>query len=240
MTPDDCQGVLEVEAELVLTRAFLLSGRLSEMLARSNPEIRVLSDAERATSLSGILDTRPDRGRGVWVFAYGSLIWNPMIQFSARAAAHAPDWHRAFCLSTPGGRGTPENPGLMLGLRPGGGCGGVAFRIDEDLVNAELDLLWRREMVADGYIPRWVVLHDDTGRDIGAGVAFTINPDGPFYAGALPEPVVARRLATARGRLGSAAEYLYRTRDGLREIGIVCPFVERISDLVDAERAGEG
>lgn len=221
----------------LLTREFLLAGRLPEAIARWNPDIKVLSDAERTASLHDMLARRPERGGGVWVFAYGSLIWNPMIHHTGRLAAHAPDWHRAFCLSTPGGRGTPENPGLMLGLRPGGGCTGVAFRIEESLVEAELDLLWRREMVARGYIPHWVALHHRDGRDMGAAVAFTIDPGGPFYAGDLPEPVVARRLATARGHLGTAAEYLYRTRDGLREIGIECPFVERIAALVDNETA---
>lgn len=222
------------DGPLELSRDFLLSGRLPEMMARSNPEIRVLSDAERNASLAAMLDARPERGQGVWVFAYGSLIWNPMVHYVERRPLTAPDWHRAFCLSTPGGRGTPENPGLMLGLRPGVGCGGVAFRIAEDLVEAELDLLWRREMVADGYIPRWVALRDGEGREVGAGVAFTINPDGPFYAGDLAEAEVARRLATARGRLGTAAEYLYRTRDGLREVGIACSYVDRIAALVDA------
>ncbi len=224
----------------MLTREFLLSGRLPAEIARWSPEIRVFSDAERQASLHAMLDTRPERGGGVWVFAYGSLIWNPMIHHVDRVAAHAPDWHRAFCLSTPGGRGTPENPGLMLGLRPGGGCTGVAFRIAEALVEPELDLLWRREMVARGYIPRWAALHDRQGREIGAGIAFTIDPEGPFYAGDLPDAVVARRLATAQGRLGTAAEYLFRTRDGLRELGIDCPFVERIATLVTAEMQGAG
>jgi len=223
----------------LLTREFLLSGRLPEMIARQNPEVRVLSDAEREASLHDMLTRRPERGQGVWVFAYGSLIWNPMVHHTERARAHTPDWHRTFCLTVRMGRGTPENPGLMLGLRPGGGCGGVAFRIEERLVEQELDLLWRREMVADGYIPRWVDLLDAEERPMGAAVAFTINPHAPSYAGDLPDAVVARRLATARGRLGTAAEYLYRTRDGLRDVGIACPFVERIATLVDTELSGD-
>ena len=226
--------------EYFLNREFLLSGRLGEEIRRINPEMKVLSDAERAASLRAMLADRPDAGpdgaQGVWVFAYGSLIWNPMVHHVDRVAAHTPDWHRSFCLSVKGGRGTPDNPGLMLGLRPGGGCTGVAFRIEEALVEPELDLLWRREMVARGYIPRWVKLSSPAGETIGHGIAFTIDPEGPGYCDLCEEDVV-RRLATASGRMGTAAEYLFRTRDGLRELGIHCPFVERIAILVDAEIA---
>lgn len=223
-------------SEHALNREFLLSGRLGEEIRKWSPEVHVLSDEERAASLASFLAYRPEHGEGVWVFAYGSLIWNPMVHHAERLAAHTPDWHRSFCLATKGGRGTPDNPGLMLGLRPGGGCTGVAFRIEEDLVAPELDLLWRREMVARGYIPRWVKLATPGGDPVGHGVAFTIDPGGPGYCD-LAEEVVVQRLATARGRIGTAAEYLYRTRDGLRELGIHCPFVERIATLVDVEIA---
>ena len=225
----------------VLNRAFLLSGRLAEEIRRHNPEMKVLSDDERRASLHDMLAARREAGQGVWVFAYGSLIWNPMVHHVERRVAHTPDWHRAFCLSTKGGRGTPENPGLMLGLRPGAGhhgagCTGVAFRIEEALIEPELDLIWRREMVARGYIPRWVPLAAPDGSALGEGVAFTSDPEGPGYC-ELEDAVIARRLATAKGRMGTAAEYLYRTRDGLRELGIHCAFVEHIAELVDAEMA---
>jgi len=234
-------------SEHILNREFLLSGRLVEEIRRWSPDMRVYSDAERAALLAAFLAERPEpgHGAGVWVFAYGSLIWNPMVHHVERRAAHTPDWHRAFCLSTSGGRGTPENPGLMLGLRPGpgyaDGCTGVAFRIDEALIGPELDLLWRREMVAPGYIPRWVELAvpkgaDPGGATLGHGIAFTSDSAGPGYCD-LAEEVIVRRIATASGRMGTAAEYLFRTRDGLRELGIDCPFVERIAVLVDAEMA---
>ncbi len=228
-------------AEGGLTRELLLSGALPGLVAQAHPEARVKSDAERAASLAATLAAKPDAAGGVWVFAYGSLIWNPLIRFTQRAVAHVPGWHRAFCLSTKAGRGTPEHPGLMLGLRPGAACAGVAFHIAEDEVATELDLLWRREMVADGYIPVWVRLLDEAGREFGHAIAFGINPEGPTYAGDLADEVVAHRLALARGSLGTGAEYLFRTRDGLRSLGIHDPFVERIAtlvaDLLSPERA---
>jgi cation transport protein ChaC len=216
-----------------LTRELILSGVLPDLLRAVDPSVRVLTDAERAASLRAVLDRRPEHGQGVWVFAYGSLIWNQCFHHVAQRLAHAPDWHRSFCLSVRAGRGTPENPGLMLGLRPGLGATGAVFRIAEDAVEQELDILWRREMVAEGYIPHWVAVADPSGAPFGHAIAFTINPEGPGYCD-LPQDAVVERLATARGGLGTAAEYLFRTRDGLRALGIRDPFVEDLAHLVEA------
>ena len=225
-----------------ITRELLMSGVLRAQIAQLMPDVRLTTDEERAASLRAILDRRPEHGDGVWVFAYGSLIWNPAIHVAGQRIAHAIGWHRSFCLSVKMGRGTPENPGLMLGLRPGGVCPGVALRIAEHEVEHELDLLWRREMVADGYIPHWVPVEDEDGKPFGAAVAFTINPDQPTYCGDLVEAEVVERLATARGRLGSGAEYLFRTRDGLAAMGVTDASLDRLAGLVAArmERIAAG
>lgn len=215
-------------------RARLLAGEFASQLRALFPELHVLTDEERAESLNAILDARPERGDGLWVFAYGSLIWNPAIHYSARRLAHVPGWRRSFCLQVKMGRGTPENPGLMLGLMQGGGCTGAVFRIDEDILVDELDILWRREMVASGYIPRWVPILDENGAPFGHAIAFTMNQASPGFCGDLPEAEMIERLATAKGRLGSAAEYLFRTRDGLREMGIHDDFVERAAEKVES------
>ncbi len=222
-----------------ITRDLLMSGVLREQIAKAMPHMRLTTDAERAASLRAILDARPEHGDGVWVFAYGSLIWNPAIHIVGQRIAHAVGWHRAFCLSVSMGRGTPESPGAMLGLRPGGTCPGAVLRIAETDVEHELDLLWRREMVADGYIPRWVPIADADGRDLGGAIAFTINADQPTYCGHLPEDEIVGRLATARGRLGTGAEYLFRTRDGLAAMGVIDPFLDRMATLVRERMAAE-
>lgn len=224
-----------------LTRELLLSENFSDIVAQSNPDVHVLTAAERAASLRAVLAQRPDPGPGVWVFAYGSLIWNHLLEVTEERLAVATGWHRAFCLNARSGRGTPETPGLMLGLRQGLTCHGAVLRIAEEKVAVELDLLWRREMVADGYIPRWVPVEDGAGTSLGHAIAFTINPEGPGYTGDLPEPETIHRLAHARGSLGTAAEYLFNTRDGLRRMGIRDPWVERLGELVEIEqRKGEG
>jgi cation transport protein ChaC len=234
---DEAQPPLDLPR--ALTREFLMEGNLSAILARAVPDLRLLTDAERAASLRAMLETRPPGDDGVWVFAYGSLIWNPAIHFAERRAARVRGWHRAFCLSVKAGRGTPENPGLMLGLQPGGFCEGAGFRIGPEEAEHELTLLWRREMVADGYTPVWVPLEQD-GAVFAHAIAFTINAAGPAYCGDLAEEEVVRRLATAQGGLGTAAEYLFRTRDGLRLLGIADPLVERLAGLVEIHQQSAG
>jgi cation transport protein ChaC len=221
-----------------LTREFLLEGTLPAILARALPNLHILTEEERSASLRDLLANRPPGTDGVWVFAYGSLIWNPTVHFLESRPAIVRGWHRAFCLSVSVARGTPENPGLMLGLQPGGNCAGVAFRIGEDVMQQELTLLWRREMVAGGYIPVWVPLEQD-GIRFAQGIAFTVNPAGPAYVDGLPEAEVVHRLATAKGGFGSAAEYLFRTRDGLRQLGLADPLVERLSELVATAQRNE-
>jgi cation transport protein ChaC len=222
-----------------LTRELLMSGGLAERIAKLYPDFRMTSDEERAASLAAILRDRPEHGSGVWLFAYGSLIWNPCVEISERRLARALGWHRAFCLSVRMGRGTSQAPGLMLGLRPGGESVGAVLRIAEEHVQHELDLVWRREIIGDGYIPRWVEVEDIGGASLGHAIAFTVNPGGPAYVD-LPEDEVVQRLATAEGRLGTARDYLFRTRDGLRAMGINDPFVESLSERVTEKLQAQG
>ncbi len=223
--------------ESVLTRALLLEGQLAEMASRAVPDMRLLTEAERAESLAVTLAARPGSG-GAWLFAYGSLIWNPTIHFTERRVATVQGWRRAFCLTVRAGRGTPDNPGLVLGLDRGGSCAGAAFWIAEDVLEAELSLLWRREMLSGAYLPRWLDVFDDGATTpFGQAIAFTIDPAGPQYAGELAEAEVVRRLATATGQLGSAADYLFRTRAGLHSLGIPDSELDRLADAVAAAQA---
>jgi glutathione-specific gamma-glutamylcyclotransferase len=223
-----------------LTREMLLRGTLGELIARATPDVRVLTAEERRASLHACLAQRTEHGDGVWLFAYGSLLWNPTVHVTDRRVAEVRGWHRAFCLGTKVGRGTHDNPGLLLGLREGGACHGAVLRVAEAGLEGELDVLWRREMVTAGYVPRWLAVHDEAGAPFGHALAFTIDPTGHGYEGDLAEADVVRRLATAAGELGSSAEYLFRTWDGLRGLGIEDPLLERLAALVHAELADPG
>ena len=201
---------------MTFTRDLIQSGGIARMLAESAPGLVVLTDAERATSLASTLATRPPNQQGVWLFAYGSLIWNPALDYTERRFARIHGWHRSFCLSTIAGRGTPEHPGLVLGLDRGGACTGAAFHIAEPYVAQELDLLWRREMLSGSYRPRWVPVRGQGGIPFAQAIAFTIRREGPYYCPRMPQAEFVHRLATTAGALGSSKDYLLKTRDGLR------------------------
>jgi glutathione-specific gamma-glutamylcyclotransferase len=205
---------------IVLRRELLLSEnaeRAAEFFRAAG--IQVSSLEERAASLAATLE-RVGAGDDVWVFGYGSLMWNPAFQHVELRTGRLRGWHRRFCVWNTFGRGSPEAPGLSLALESGGSCTGTAFRIAAGEVQAELTVLWNREMLMGSYLARWVRLHTDQG-PIDA-VTFVANRRNERYAGRLPLPRVAEVLARARGPLGAAHEYLERTvaeleRQGARD-----------------------
>ena len=225
-------GPRDPTSPLVLSRAVLQTGEIEAMIARSNPGQKILTQAERTASLDAALAARPSGD--AWLFAYGSLIWNPTVHSVERRAVHVFGWHRAFCLSVCAGRGSPEVPGLVLALDQGGECGGVAYRIEAATLRDELEILWRREMVSGSYLPAWVDIFDATDRTlrIGSALAFTIDPADERYAGRLPSHEVVQILATASGFLGSAADYLFRTCEGLHASGIPDPELDALAQTV--------
>lgn len=201
-----------------LTREAILDGSIREYIMR-DPQLRamVLPDAERKASLRAILADARASG-DVWVFGYGSLIWNPAFHYVEKRIARIHGYHRRFCLWSPLGRGTTDNPGLMLGLERGGACRGVAFRIAEQAVETELDVLWRREMFTGAYRPTWVSARGRAERF--PAVTFVINRDNSRYAGRLSEDRIVRHLATASGPMGRCRDYLFETVAHLAELGI--------------------
>lgn len=217
----------------MLTRDSIRDGTIRRMIeaqAGSDP-VRLLTDEEREASIRRTLACRPDGG-DVWVFAYGSLIWNPAIHVRDRIDARLVGWHRRYCLWSTLGRGTPDCPGLMLGLEKGGSCRGAAYRIAAADVPTELDILWRREMVSGSYVPRWTRARTPAGEV--SAIAFTINRDHPRYAGLLDDEQVAAVVARAAGPLGTCREYLDNTVEHLRAMGIRDGRLERISRRVEA------
>ena len=189
------------------------------------PGLSLLTEEEREESIESTLAMRPDGD--VWIFGYGSLIWNPAFKTVERLTARVEGWHRSFCMSIIAGRASPASPGLMLGL-------------DEADVTSELTLLWRREMLCRGaYIPRGLELFGEDGLTFGHAIAFTINPKGEKYAGGMSTDAAVSRLETAFGGLCSCADYLFQTRDGLRAHGIPDPALEHLAIRVEAAQMGD-
>jgi cation transport protein ChaC len=168
----------------------------------------------------------------VWIFAYGSLMWNPEMRFAERLPARIHGYHRAFCLYSPEYRGTREKPGLVLGLDRGGSCRGIAYRLPEATLAAEIDLIWTREMT--GFVYHMTPLRIGTARGPVAGYAFTVRRDSRDYAGRLPEDAAARIIDTSKGDRGSGRDYLANTVRHLEELGIADTALHRIQRLVQA------
>lgn len=201
---------------VTLTRIDLESGRLQAIISQAGLGLQILTEAQLQQSINETLQQCLECD--VWIFAYGSLIWNPIVKFSDRCVGTVYGRHRRFCLWTPVGRGTPDNPGLVLGLDRGGSCRGVAYQVAATDVATELQLLWRREMVAGAYVPRWVKVF--SGEQVMEAIAFVINRQHSLYTGSLSLETTTESLATASGYLGSCADYLLQTIDGLATFGI--------------------
>src|SRR5215471_4754000 len=143
-----------------------------------------LSPEDRAASLRPFI-AEIAAGEDVWVFGYGSLMWNPAIHVAESRAGTIYGYHRAFCLNMLLWRASPESPGLMLALDRGGSCHGVAHRIAAEQVESELRIVWMREMLGGTYQPRWVRVRTEHGET--RAITFVANRAHPRYAGNLPE-----------------------------------------------------
>ncbi len=200
-------------------REHLTEERMAKLakLAEGQPGFTALSEAERDASRYALLSRRR-RNQSVWIFAYGSLMWNPAMQIAERRFARVHGFHRSFCLWTPLGRGSPDNPGMVLGMKPGGSCNGVVLRLAPDSVDDETRILWRREMFAGVYQPRWVRAY--LSRGAVDAIAFAMNTSHQRYTGDIPAERMVRALATASGRLGSSYDYLASTVAQLDELGV--------------------
>jgi glutathione-specific gamma-glutamylcyclotransferase len=220
------------DARRIITREALRDGSLLRAARQlMPPDVRLLSDAEIEADLDATL-ARHACDDDIWLFGYGSLMWNPAIEFAESCGATLHGWHRRFCLWLTGGRGSPDKPGLMLALERGGRCAGMLFRIPARQARAELLLAWRRELFTGAYRSRWVTATTAAGPQ--RAVTFVVNRAHNRYAGRLDEAVVAAHLASAEGSLGSCMTYLTETLDALQALGLRDRSLERLRQLVHA------
>lgn len=158
----------------------------------------------------------------MWVFGYGSLIWNPEFPVVEARIARLWGWHRSFCMWSIHHRGTPQSPGLVLALDEvdGGWCDGVAFRVAEGAEEETLAALRARELISSAYLERvlQVELAED-GIKVDA-IAYVVDPAHEQYCGGLPLTEQARIIARATGGRGTNRDYLLATTDHLARLGI--------------------
>ena len=166
----------------------------------------------------------------LWIFGYGSLMWNPEFDWDLRRVGAVFGYHRSFGLWSRINRGTPEQPGLVVTLERGGSCRGLAYRLRPDRSREQLSALWRREMSLGSYLPRWLEIH--AGADKLTALGFVVNRRCTGYAGKLPLETMVHHIATARGKYGTSAEYLFKTEQALHQHGIRDERVLRLADSV--------
>lgn len=190
-----------------------------------------LPDDEREASRRAFLASI-DTTQGLWVFGYGSLMWDPAIHFVETRAAALDGHQRLFNYRVIGGRGTPERPGLVLSLMPKAGlrCDGLVFRIAAGLVEQETQILWRREMIRGGYAPSLLTV--DTPQGAVRALAFVARADNPSYVHDLSLDETADIVATASGHLGHNCDYLIQLAHQLQALGLVDPYINDLLERV--------
>ena len=172
------------------------------------------------TAIPRVID-RPDHD--FWVFGYGSLIWNPGFDTVESRAVRLHGYHRRFCVRSVVYRGTPADPGLVMGLRPGGQVAGVAHRVRAADADAVLTYLEDRELRHEGYLPRWLKLHPagDHGSSGDAIEALTfVVPNGSHSLVELSDEAIAGVLSRCSGADGSNADDLFNLNAGLKAVGV--------------------
>lgn len=175
-------------------------------------------------------------GSGFWVFAYGSLMWDPGFAAVECAPALLRGRHRAFCVYSYAHRGTREQPGLVLGLAPGGTCRGVAYRVAAEHVAEVKAYLFEREMRRYEVYREVMVPLTLADRRRVLAQSYVADCRHRDYAGGLSDAARAALIRRAVGERGPNLVYLDRTMKQLAELGIREPALDRLVRLVAGAR----
>jgi cation transport protein ChaC len=174
-----------------------------------------------------------DGAQPVWIFAYGSLIWDPEFCYAEAERALLRGYHRSFCIYSYDYRGTPDRPGLVLGLDRGGSCRGIVFRLPPETLAEAINRLWLREM-SGRPVYNMRLLRVRTRRGIQRTFAFTVLRDRPDYAGRLPLDEAARMILDATGRRGACRDYFDNTMRHLEQLGLADRALRGLAQRVEA------
>ena len=223
----------------MLVREELTRERIDKLVqeAEKHGLFKALSHDEREATRQAFL-RQIDPANGLWVFGYGSLLWNPAFHYTEWQPARLHGFRRRFCLSASIGRGSPEKPGLMLALDHGGSCNGRAFHIAPEEIDSETDILWMREMISGAYHARLVNIHL-RGRIV-KGLTFVINRRHSRYLRDITLEEKIRLLSTGEGHLGSCREYLNNTVANLDAMNVKDRYLHELQQRLRAlDRGGD-
>lgn len=169
----------------------------------------------------------------MWVFGYGSLVWNPGFDVAERVIGTLPGYSRSFCMRSIHHRGTETDPGLVLALdaHPKEFCVGLGLRVADGGEEATLDYLRERELISSAYVEKVLPLDLHDGRQVEA-VTYVVDAEHVQYCGGVDLEEQARIIARAVGGRGPNTEYLYNTVSHLVELGIRDPDLEWLVERV--------
>ena len=213
-----------------LTKDNISKGHLGEKIKSISGSDKVLTTEELLQARRKII---PDKGIGedIYIFAYGSLLWNPTVDYEDEFLAKVYGFHRSFCMKTNLGRGSFKNPGLMLGLDKGGSCQGSAFKLRNSEAIKNIDILFRREMVTGAYKPKLLKTILVNGRKV-LSLAFTVDKKHKNYFQDKEIQTKAKMISNAHGFLGTCEEYFQNTLESLSELNIVDSEMTAISNYL--------
>jgi glutathione-specific gamma-glutamylcyclotransferase len=175
-------------------------------------------------------------GEAVWVFAYGSLMWNPGFPHLEVRRGRLYGYHRRFCIYSHVYRGTPERPGLVLGLDRGGSCEGLAFRVPAGEAREVMDYLYGRELVTEVYIPRWLRVATPDG--VVRAASFVVDRAHRQYTGELGLEATAELIRQGVGVSGPGIEYLRNTVHHMEALGLATGYLARVLQAVEPQARG--
>ncbi len=194
----------------------------------------MLTKEERALRLQTLLNSRPTGP--LWVFAFGSLMWNPCFKYDRCEEAKFDGWERKFNIWSTVSRGTKERPGLGLCLEKGQGtCKGLAYRLLPDNESVDWPTIWNREMNTGVYNAIWAELILHTGERVEA-LTFVVDPSHTQYAGEMPIALMAEIILGATGTYGRCLDYLAYTIEGMAKLGVVDPHLDELLSVVNKQK----
>ena len=210
-----------------IKRDMLEHDKVRRAVEQSGHQAIMISEENLLRSLNTTLHTKPNKGP-VWVFGYGSLIWNPMLEYVVKRPARIRGYHRGFYCWSRINRGSPEKPGLVLALDRGGSCRGLAYQLNLKSAQKELLILWRREMLGKVYVPKWV--RAETQEGIVDAITFVIDRSSTAYTGKLEEDRIVSIAMEAFGHYGTCFDYLMETAKSLKQENIQDKKIFRLAD----------
>ncbi|MDE0796948.1 MAG: gamma-glutamylcyclotransferase [Alphaproteobacteria bacterium] len=215
-----------------LSKEDFLNGRHDEMIIAAGLEGVMKRNTRefRLAKRDEMIASAPD-GDLIWVFGYGSLIWNPAFDYDEKRIGRLFGYHRQFCFWSTIGRGSPDAPGMMLALDTGGSCNGVVLGVKRERAEEELTSVFMREMTGETYFAKWGTVRTAEGPV--KAITFVANRESENYAGPQSLEETARHIAQGCGHLGPCKDYLFNTTQHLEELGLRDPMLRKLCDLVE-------